>query len=132
MPYDVQLVAGNGAGCGKISRSRRFFTREGGKNIFFARFVALQFFFEGSLIAVHVSYGQLNEWRTNFVNETIVAKMTKGVKPCVENQAQNNEFPHFSEKGRLTIWKCRVISKRQFFIIVLLAVSICYSSKKWS
>ena len=104
MPYDVQLVAGNGAGCGKISRSRRFFTREGGKNIFFARFVALQFFFEGS-------YGQLNEWRTKFVNEKIVAKITKGVKPCVENQAQNNEFPHFSEKGRLTIWKCRVISR---------------------
>ena len=69
MPYDVQLVAGNGAGCGKISRSRRFFTREGGKNIFFARFVALQFFFEGS-------YGQLNEWRTKFVNEKIVAKIT--------------------------------------------------------
>ena len=31
VPYDVQLVAGNGAGCGEISRSQRFFTREGGK-----------------------------------------------------------------------------------------------------
>ena len=32
MPYDVQLVAGNGAGCGEISRSQQFFTREGGKH----------------------------------------------------------------------------------------------------
>ena len=46
MPYDVLLVAGNGAGCGKISRSERFFTREGGKmthkclDLLFARFVA--------------------------------------------------------------------------------------------
>ena len=50
MPYDVQLVAGNGAGCGKISRSERFFTREGGKmthkclDLLFARFVAPPFF----------------------------------------------------------------------------------------
>ena len=49
MPYDVLLVAGNGAGCGKISRSERFFTREGGKmthkclDLLFARFVAPPF-----------------------------------------------------------------------------------------
>ena len=30
VPYDVQLVAGNGAGCGKVSISQVFFTREGG------------------------------------------------------------------------------------------------------
>ena len=30
VPYDVQLVAGNGAGCGKVSTSEIFFTREGG------------------------------------------------------------------------------------------------------
>ena len=30
VPYDVQLVAGNGAGCGKGSISQVFFTREGG------------------------------------------------------------------------------------------------------
>ena len=50
MPYDVLLVAVNGAGCGKISRSERFFTREGGKmthkclDLLFARFVAPPFF----------------------------------------------------------------------------------------
>ena len=30
VPYDVQLVAGNIAGCGEITTSQHFFTREGG------------------------------------------------------------------------------------------------------
>ena len=35
VPYDVQLVAGNGVGCGKMIRSDLTFTREGGETIIF-------------------------------------------------------------------------------------------------
>ena len=34
VPYDVQLVASNGAGCGKVTNSKYIFTREGGKICF--------------------------------------------------------------------------------------------------
>ena len=34
VPYDVQLVAGNGAGCGKVRISQVFFTREGGTDTY--------------------------------------------------------------------------------------------------
>ena len=30
VPYDIQLVAGNGVGCGKVISSNLIFTREGG------------------------------------------------------------------------------------------------------
>ena len=34
VPYDVQLVASNGAGCGKVTNSKYIFTKEGGKTQF--------------------------------------------------------------------------------------------------